>query len=90
MRDIIYGEFEMGVLLSEQIEDCRGARQRRRDVPSGFRYAKHSDEPLKREPVGYQPSCFPGLTTTSALCLLNLYINSAAPWTGSVPGHAGM
>ena len=42
-------------------EDCREARQRRRDVPSGFRYAKHSDEPLKREPVGYQPSCFPGL-----------------------------
>ena len=24
---------------------CRKASQRRRDVPSGFRYAKHSDEP---------------------------------------------
>ena len=62
MRDIIYGEFEIGVLLSEQRGgDCRGASQRRRDVLSGFRYAKHSDEPLKRKSVGYQPSCFPGL-----------------------------
>ncbi len=53
---------EIDILLSEQWgRGCREARQRRRDVPSGFRYAKHSDEPLKREPVGYQPSCFPGL-----------------------------
>ena len=30
-------------------------------VPFGFRYARHSDEPLKRKPVGVRPSCFPGL-----------------------------
>ena len=30
-------------------------------VPFVFRYAKHSDEPLKRKPVGVRPSCFPGL-----------------------------
>ena len=30
-------------------------------VPSGFRYAKHSDEPLKQKILGVRPSCFPGL-----------------------------
>jgi len=36
-------------------------------VPFGFRYAKHFDEPLKREPVGYQPSCFPGLISQAKI-----------------------
>ncbi len=30
-----------------------------------FRYAKHSDEPLKRKTVGVRPSCFPGLISTA-------------------------
>ena len=30
-------------------------------MPTGFRYAKHSDEPLKRKTLGVRPSCFPGL-----------------------------
>ena len=30
-------------------------------MPTGFRYAGHCDEPLKRKPVGVRPSCFPGL-----------------------------
>ena len=40
-------------------EGWRGASERRRDVKSGFRYAKHSDEPLKRKAGGVKPSCLP-------------------------------
>ena len=46
-------------------------------VPFVFRYAKHSDEPLKRKTLGVRPSCFPGLISmayihpdgTALLCL---------------------
>ena len=31
---------------------------------SGFRYARHSDEPLKQKTLGVRPSCFPGLIST--------------------------
>ena len=34
-------------------------------VPFVFRYAKHSDEPLKRKTLGVWPSCFPGLISTA-------------------------
>ena len=34
-------------------------------VPFVFRYAKHSDEPLKRKTLGVRPSCFPGLIPTA-------------------------
>ena len=34
-------------------------------VPFVFRYAKHSDEPLKRKTLGVRPSCFPGLISTA-------------------------
>ena len=34
-------------------------------VPFVFRYAKHSDEPLKRKTLGMRPSCFPGLISTA-------------------------
>lgn len=36
-------------------------------VMSGFRYAKHFDEPLKRKSVGYQPSCPPGLISQAKI-----------------------
>ncbi len=65
------------VLLSEQCRggDCREASQRR-DVPSGFRYAKHSDEPKAEclaylNPNGTQPAFHPWPTTKSAHCSLN-------------------
>ena len=34
-------------------------------VPTGFRYARRSDEPLKQKTLGVRPSCFPGLISTA-------------------------
>ena len=34
-------------------------------VPFVFRYARHSDEPLKQKTLGVRPSCFPGLISTA-------------------------
>ena len=69
MRTSIYLKWknnEIVVLLSEQ--GRRLSRSQRGEagcVPTGFRYARHSDEPLKRKTLGVWPSCFPGLISTA-------------------------
>ena len=47
-------------------------------VRSGFKYAKHSDEPLKQKTLGVGPSCFLGSHLTG--------INSPGQQTDS-PGQ---
>ena len=61
----------------QRLEELILQHRKEQEVPSGFRFAKHSDEPLKRKTLGVRPSCFPGLISmayihpagTALLCL---------------------
>jgi hypothetical protein len=53
-------------------------------VMSGFRYAKHFDESLKRKSVGYQPSCPPGLISQAKIYLARTIL-TFSDWLRDIP-----